>query len=149
MVHVYIQKSSNYKFQGRSYIIHKHRNLVKPMVSCCFRWLYINRGWNFLSHLTSPMLFEDDYLLARHIQVLAQPWGKLPCSPWQIQRLTAVLISVLKCSLALVLFCILFWLQLFCDHRQVHPGSVCYLLTLKIVLDFTDSWSVDLRYVRV
>jgi hypothetical protein len=25
-------KSSNYKFQRRSYIIHKHRNLVKPMV---------------------------------------------------------------------------------------------------------------------
>jgi hypothetical protein len=38
---------------------------------------------------------------------------------------------------------------LFCDHRQVHPGFVCYLLTWKIVLDLTDSWSVDLRYVRV
>ena len=48
-----------------------------------------------------------------------------------------------------VLFCIFFKLQLFCDHRQVHPVSVCYLLTWKIVSNFLDLWSVDLRYVRV
>jgi hypothetical protein len=40
-------------------------------------------------------------------------------------------------------------LQLFCNHRRVYPVLVCYLLTWKIVSDFTDSWSVDLRYVRV
>ena len=30
--YIYIQKSSNYKFQRRSYSMHKHRPLVKPMV---------------------------------------------------------------------------------------------------------------------
>lgn len=30
--YVYIQKSSNYRFQRQSYSLHKHRSLVKPMV---------------------------------------------------------------------------------------------------------------------
>jgi hypothetical protein len=33
---------------------------------------------------SSPGLFVDDFLLARQIQVLAQAWRKLLCSPWKI-----------------------------------------------------------------
>jgi hypothetical protein len=43
------------------------------------------RCWNFLSHLTSPRLFGDYYLLARQIQVLAPARRKLLSSLWQIQ----------------------------------------------------------------
>ena len=43
-----------------------------------FQWAYLKpcRGWNFLSHLTSPGLFVDDFLLVRQIQVLALAWKK-------------------------------------------------------------------------
>lgn len=72
----------------------------------------------------SYIVFEDDFLLVRQIQV-AKPkaWRKLLCSPWQIQRLTfewcwrhkaifweACCPRLLKCSFTrvLLLFCI-FW----------------------------------------
>jgi hypothetical protein len=109
-----------------------------------FQWAYLKpcRGWNFLSHLTSPWLFVDDFLLARQIQVLAIAWKKLPCSPWKI-------------TFGLLIFCLFFcyscfvitvrplqfpfvtcWLEKWCQTLLTHDQSTfnifgcnCFYLT--------------------
>ena len=56
-----------------------HRNDPYRMCRC--------RGWNSLSHLTSPGLFVNDFLLARQIQVLAQAGENFCVHPGKL-RLT-------------------------------------------------------------
>jgi hypothetical protein len=81
------------------------------------------RGWNFLSHLTSPRLIGDDFLLARQIQILALVWRKRPCFN----------------------FC---W-GYNCFVITVRSFKLCYLLTWKIMSYFADLWLVDLQYFQV
>jgi hypothetical protein len=64
---------------------------------------------------SSPGLFVDDFLLARQIQVLAQAWRKLLCSPWKI-------------TFGLLVFCIFF-------------GYCCFVMTVRsLQFPFVTCW---------
>ena len=65
---------------------------------------------------SSPGLFVDDFLLARQIQVLAQAWRNLLCSPWKI-------------TFGLLVFCIFFCCSCFVmTVRSLQfPFATCWL----------------------
>ena len=83
------------------------------------------RGWNFLSPLTNPGLFGDDFLLAWQIEVLAQPWRKFLCSLRQFQRLTLDLGEA--CCRRLLKWSLTFVLLVFC----IFLGYSCFVITVR------------------
>jgi hypothetical protein len=91
------------------------------------------QGLKFLSPLTSPGLFGDDFLLAWQIEVLAQPWRKFLCSPRQFQRLTSDLGEaccrrLLKWSLTFVLLVFCIFLVTVVLLSPSGPSGFCLLL---------------------
>ena len=60
--YIFIQKSSDYKFQRQSYNLHKHRPLVKPMVVVGTDWYTLSVLGPYLSNTKN-----NDAGITRHI----------------------------------------------------------------------------------
>jgi hypothetical protein len=69
--YIYIQKSSNYKFQRVSYCLHKHRPLVKMMI--------IVASDGYILNVIGPYRADgknNDVCIAKHIHCTRKEWGR-------------------------------------------------------------------------